>query len=177
MDRDRFAAIHCSVARTANVVADPWTLLILRDLFLGLGRYEQLRRDLGISTNVLADRLDRLVADGIAERHAYAQRPVRHEYRLTGAGRELFGIVVTLLAWGDRHLAVDGPPLRLVHTGCGRPTVPTVACDGCGGELTADTVHAVPGPGGRAAPGTALIPTLFGGAGHPGPQPEGVEDG
>lgn len=157
MDRERFAAIHCSVARTAGLVADPWTLLILRDLFLGMTRYEELRRDLGVATNVLADRLDRLVEGGLAERRPYAERPVRHEYRLTEAGRELYDVVLALLAWGDRHLADQGPPLRLVHTGCGAPVVPTMTCDRCGGELTPDTVVAVPGPGGRTAPGTALV--------------------
>lgn len=157
MDRERFAAIHCSVARAAGLVADPWTLLILRDLFLGMTRYEELRRDLGVATNVLADRLDRLVEGGLAERRPYAERPVRHEYGLTEAGRDLYDVVLALLAWGDRHLADQGPPLRLVHTGCGAPVVPTMTCDRCGGGLTPDTVVAVPGPGGRTAPGTALV--------------------
>ena len=70
MDRDRFAAIGCSVARTAWLIADPWTLLVLRDLFLGLTRYEELHRDLGVATNVLADRLERLVSGGLVTRHA-----------------------------------------------------------------------------------------------------------
>src|SRR5690349_8852205 len=133
VDRDRFADIHCSVARAGGLVADPWTLLILRDLFLGLRRYEELRRDLGVATNVLADRLDRLVSAGLAERHRYAERPVRHEYRLTDAGRDLYGVVLALMAWGDRHLAAEGPPLRLIHAACGKSAAPTVACDQCGG--------------------------------------------
>ena len=157
MDRDRFAAIGCSVARTAGLIADPWTLLVLRDMFLGLARYEELHRDLGVATNVLADRLERLVSSGLATRHTYQQRPARHEYRLTPAGRDLYGVVLALLAWGDRHLAPSGPPMTLVHTACGQPTVPTVSCDKCGGELTDDTVRAYPGPGGFPGPGTALI--------------------
>lgn len=157
MDRDRFAAISCSIARTAGLVADPWTLLVLRDLFLGLHRYDELRRDLGVATNVLADRLDRLVVAGLVRREAYQQAPVRHEYRLTAAGRDLHGVVLALLAWGDRHLAPDGPPLLVVHHDCGHRTAPTVTCDRCGGALTDDSVDVRPGPGGRHGPGTALI--------------------
>jgi DNA-binding HxlR family transcriptional regulator len=163
MDRDRFAAISCSVARTAGLIGDPWTLLILRDMFLGLSRYEDLHRDLGMATNVLADRLARLVASGLATRHAYQQRPVRHEYLLTPSGRDLYGVVAAMLAWGDRHLAADGPPMTLVHATCGHPTVPKVTCARCGGELTHDTVGTRPGPGGSTGPGTALIGKLLGG--------------
>ena len=163
MDRDRFAAISCSVARTAGLIGDPWTLLVLRDMFLGLSRYEDLHRDLGVATNVLADRLDRLVAGGLATRQAYQQRPVRHEYLLTPSGRDLYGVVVAMLAWGDRHLAADGPPMTLVHATCGHPTAPKVTCARCGGELTHDTVGTRPGPGGSAGPGTALIGKLLGG--------------
>ena len=157
MDRDRFASISCSVARASGVVADPWALLVLRDLFLGLTRYDELRRDLGVATNVLADRLDRLVDAGLVVRAAYQRAPVRHEYRLTDAGRDLYGVVVALMAWGDRHLAPDGPPMLLVHDVCGHRTTPVVACDRCGGELTNDEVSVRPGPGGRHAPGTAVV--------------------
>src|SRR3982750_968444 len=99
VDRDRFAAMHCSIARTAGVIADPWTLLVLRDLFLGVNRYEELRRDLGIATNMLADRLERLVADGLAERRRYQERPPRDEYLLTARGRDLFTVALTVMAW------------------------------------------------------------------------------
>jgi len=160
MNRDRFAAISCSVARTAGLIGDPWTLLILRDMFLGLSRYEDLHRDLGVATNVLADRLGHLVADGLATRRAYQQRPARYEYLLTPSGRDLYGIVAAMLAWGDRHLAADGPPMILVHATCGHPTEPKVTCGRCGGELTHDTVAARPGRGGTVGPGTALIGRL-----------------
>ncbi|MFE9424799.1 winged helix-turn-helix transcriptional regulator [Kitasatospora sp. NPDC006697] len=160
MDRNRFAAIHCSVARAAGAVADPWTLLVLRDLFLGLRRFEELRQDLGIATNILTDRLDRLVAEGLAERRPYSSHPLRHEYHLTPAGEDLHGVVLALLAWGDRHRAGgDGVPLVPEHTVCGHPAVATVVCDHCGGTLTADSVSYRPGPGGRQAPGTSLVAT------------------
>ncbi|PSL04557.1 HxlR family transcriptional regulator [Haloactinopolyspora alba] len=157
MDRDRFATVACSIARTAGVVADPWTLLVLRDLFLGVHRYEELRRDLGVATNVLADRLDRLTEAGLISRHEYQRAPVRHEYRLTDAGHDLYGVVLSLMAWGDRHLAPDGPPMLLTHDTCGHDTAPVVACGRCGGELTDADVTVAPGPGGRHAPGTTVI--------------------
>lgn len=157
MDRDRFAAMHCSIARTAGIVGDPWTLLLLRDLFLGVNRYEELRRDLGIATNMLAERLDRLVADGLAERRRYAQRPPRDEYLLTERGKDLFTVALTVMAWGDRHEAAEGPPMRLRHDACGRSAVPRVTCDHCGGELRLDNVTVLPGPGGRDAPGTTVV--------------------
>jgi DNA-binding HxlR family transcriptional regulator len=161
VDKDRFAAMGCSVARTAGLIADPWTLLMLRDMFLGLTRYEELHRDLGVATNVLASRLDSLVSSGLATRHPYQEHPARHDYQLTPAGRDLYGVVLALLAWGDRHLAPAGPPLTLVHTACGQPVTPTVSCDNCGGELTDDTIRVYPGPGASPGPGTALITELL----------------
>ncbi|MFI1581040.1 winged helix-turn-helix transcriptional regulator [Embleya sp. NPDC020630] len=167
MNKDRFADMSCSVARTAALIADPWALLVLRDLFLGLARFDELRRDLDIATNVLADRLDRLQAAGLVVREPYQQRPVRHEYHLTDAGRDLYGVVLSLLAWGDRHLAVDGVPMRLVHKTCGRPCTPTVTCDHCGERLVDEAVEVLPGPGGRDAPGTTVIARkLFGAREH-----------
>jgi DNA-binding HxlR family transcriptional regulator len=154
---DRFAVVHCSVARAAGLVADPWTLLILRDLFLGLHRYDELRQDLGIATNVLADRLDRLVAHGLVDRVAYSQRPLRHEYQLTEPGRDLYGVVLTFMAWGDRHLAPAGPPLRIVHHACGEVTEAVVTCAHCREPLTPDTTSVHAGPGGAPGPGTAVL--------------------
>ncbi|MEU4995427.1 helix-turn-helix domain-containing protein [Streptomyces sp. NPDC021622] len=161
MKGERFARMHCSVARAAAVMADQWTVLILRDLFLGLNRYEDLRADLGIATNILADRLEHLTAEGVVERTAYQERPVRHEYVLTESGRDLYGAVLTLLTWGDHHRPEGGPPLIPVHDTCGRPADPRVTCGHCGEELTPETVTHTPGPGGRTAPGTALVHTVL----------------
>lgn len=124
VDRTRFADIPCSVSRAAGAIADPWTLLVLRDLFLGLRRFEELRQDLGIATNILTARLDHLVAERLVERRRYHAHPPRDEYLLTDAGRDLHGIVLALLAWGDRHRPdpmrrpAPPPPHRL------RPPVP-----------------------------------------------------
>jgi DNA-binding HxlR family transcriptional regulator len=151
----------CSVARTAGLVGDPWTLLVLRDLFLGLTRFDELHRDLGVATNVLTDRLERLMAAGLVARTPYQRNPVRYRYQLTEPGEQLYGIVLSLLAWGDTHLADEGPPMHLVHTTCGSSTTPVVTCDHCGGELAVDNVEVRPGPGGRAAPGTVVIAEML----------------
>jgi DNA-binding HxlR family transcriptional regulator len=168
MKGERFARMHCSVARAAAVVADRWTVVILRDLFLGLNRYEDLRADLGIATNILADRLDHLVAEGVVERVAYQERPVRYAYELTDVGRDLYGVVLTLLTWGDQHRSVVGPPLLLVHEACGSAAEARVTCSHCGGELRPEEVRHAPGPGGRTEPGTALVHTVLRGAGRRG---------
>ncbi|MFI9812818.1 winged helix-turn-helix transcriptional regulator [Saccharothrix variisporea] len=166
MNRDRFTAMACSVARTSGLIGDPWTLLVLRDLFLGLTRFDELHRDLGVATNVLSDRLDRLMSAGLVERKPYQRNPVRYRYELTEPGKELYGVVLSLLAWGDRYMAVDGAPMELVHRDCGELTTPLVTCDNCGGELHVDDVEVRPGPGGRHAPGTVVIAELL--TGHSG---------
>src|SRR5919197_5982231 len=110
----------CSVARTLEVVGERWTILILRDALIGVRRFDQFLNRLGIARNVLTDRLNRLVDNGILERVAYQERPLRHEYHLTRKGRELTPVIVTLMEWGDRYLAGDdGPPVTIEHRDCG----------------------------------------------------------
>src|SRR5215211_2630900 len=99
----------CSIARTLEVVGERWTLLIVRDAFLGLRRFDQFQESLGIARNVLSDRLNRLVEAGIFERVRYSERPERFEYRLTAKGRELDVALTALRQWGDKHLS-DQPP-------------------------------------------------------------------
>jgi DNA-binding HxlR family transcriptional regulator len=100
---------NCSIARALELVGERWTLLIIRDTFLGLCRFDQFQKSLGVAPNVLSDRLARLVGEGILERRAYSERPPRFEYRLTEKGRELAVPLISLMQWGDRHLA-DKPP-------------------------------------------------------------------
>jgi DNA-binding HxlR family transcriptional regulator len=100
---------NCSIARALEVVGERWTLLIIRDAFLGLSRFDQFQESLGVAPNVLSDRLNRLVDEGILERRAYSERPPRSEYRLTKKGRELAVPLLALMQWGDRHLS-DKPP-------------------------------------------------------------------
>jgi DNA-binding HxlR family transcriptional regulator len=166
MARTNFGEIACSIARSAAVVGDPWALLVVRDVALGVHRFDELSRDLGVATNVLSQRLDSLVDADVLRRVRYERRPDRYEYRLTDKGRDLVPVLLAVLAWGDRWEAgPDGAPLTVTHHACGRPTHATVTCDGCGGPLTADGVDFHAGPGGRTGRGTAVIgPRLADGA-------------
>jgi DNA-binding HxlR family transcriptional regulator len=159
-----FAAMHCSIARTLDVVGESWTPLLVRDLYLGVDRFDDLVRDLGISRALLARRLDRLAAHGVVERVAYQERPVRYRYRLSESGRALVPVVMAMMAWGDRWATPPGgPPMRLRHAGCGAETTPTVCCSACGEPLDADEVDVAPGPGAAAGPGTRVLAERFGG--------------
>jgi DNA-binding HxlR family transcriptional regulator len=143
--RDHDAA--CSIAGTLAVIGDRWSLLILRDAFRGVRRFDELRRDLGIARNVLADRLDKLVESGILVRVPYQERPVRHEYRLTARGRDLSPALVALMRWGDHHLAADAAPTLLVHAGCGAPLEQVLRCPRCDTEVAPTAIRSRPGPG------------------------------
>ncbi|MFN3006208.1 winged helix-turn-helix transcriptional regulator [Mycolicibacterium wolinskyi] len=158
MPKQSFGDISCSIARAVDVVGQRWTPLILRDLFAGLTRFEDIRRDLGIASNVLTARLDELESHGIVERRQYQTAPVRYEYLLTEKGRDLYPVIATLVAWGDKWLAgADGPPALLRHNTCGRITTAKTVCAECGEVLDADTTTATPGPGAMIGPGTAVI--------------------
>lgn len=137
----------CSVARTLDVVGDKWTLLVLRDAFYGVRRFEDFTRDLGIARNVLTDRLGRLVEAGVLERRQYEERPPRFEYRLTAKGRELLPVVLAMMHWGDRwEDPVGSGPVDLIHDDCGATTHAVSTCAGCGGALTPFNVTVEPLP-------------------------------
>jgi DNA-binding HxlR family transcriptional regulator len=136
--------MRCSVARTLDVIGEWWTMLIVRDAFRGVTRFEDFHRNLGIARTVLSARLDRLVELGIFARRQYSDHPPRSEYLLTEKGRDLFPVLVTLIQWGDRWTADDGPPLRLVHEPCEHVTSPRLACEHCGDDVTPDTVRPEP---------------------------------
>jgi DNA-binding HxlR family transcriptional regulator len=158
MAKQVFADISCSIARAVDVIGQRWTPLIVRDLFAGMTRFEDIRRDLGIASNILAARLDDLERNGVVERRQYQSTPARYEYVLTEKGRELYPVIATMLAWGDKWLSTpDGPPALTVHTDCGQVTSAKTVCADCGGDLNADNAIAAPGPGAKPGPGTALI--------------------
>jgi DNA-binding HxlR family transcriptional regulator len=138
---------NCSIARALEVLGDRWTLLVVRDAFLGLRRFDDFQRDLGVARNVLADRLGRLVEEGVLERRRYQARPERFEYRLTDKGRGLWPVTMALLHWGDRYYAADGPPRVVRHRGCGGEVTERLTCDRCGARLELGDVEAVFGPG------------------------------
>ncbi len=144
---------NCSIARALELVGERWTILVLREVFLGFRRFGAMQRKLGIARNVLAARLERLVAEGILEKVPYSERPPRHEYLLTEKGLDLWPIIVELLRWGDRYAAPEGPPIVLRHKQCGGKLGERRICDRCGGELTARDVRAEPGPGSVATGG------------------------
>lgn len=150
------AAVACSIARTVDVLGDAWSWLVIRDLTVGIRRFEDLRQDLGISRQVLTDRLADLQAHGIVERIEYQTRPARYEYSLTVKGRDLMPVVVALTQWGDAWLAPEGPPMIYTHSACGQPAI-GLACAECHLPVTLDDIDLLPGPGGRTGPGTALI--------------------
>ena len=154
----QFADISCSIARAVDVIGQRWTPLIVRDLFAGMTKFEDIRRDLGIASNVLAARLDELERNGIVERRQYQSAPARYEYLLTEKGRDLYPVIATLLAFGDKWLSKpDGPPVLTVHADCGKVTNAKTVCAECGGELNARNAIHAPGPGAKPGPGTALI--------------------
>jgi DNA-binding HxlR family transcriptional regulator len=141
----------CSIARTLEVVGERWTLLVLRDAFLGVRRYDDFLRRLGVASNVLASRLQLLCEYGILERRRYQERPERFEYVLTDKGRELGPALLALMQWGDRHLAADGPPRLVQHRGCGGQATVITVCSVCGQPLGRDDMESLPGPGAKAA--------------------------
>lgn len=136
------STLHCSIARTLDIVGERWTVLVLRDAFNGVRRFEDFSASLPIARNVLTARLNTLVEHGILRRQQYQERPDRFEYRLTAKGMELYPVLVSMLQWGDRHLAgEEGPPVDLIHRGCGHLVEAELICNGCGESLTArDTV-------------------------------------
>ena len=140
----------CSIARALELVGDRWTLLVVRDLLLGLNRFDQLVESLGIASNVLTDRLNRLVDEEIVERVRYSERPDRFEYRLTPKGRELGLVLLALMQWGDRHIS-DKPPRIARRQGNKSPvSVRLVAADGV--PIRPGELELVPGPGAPPAP-------------------------
>ena len=158
MKKTSFANMRCSLARGLDRIGDWWSPLILRDLFLGLQRFDDLVEDLGISRNLLTRRLKSLMENGVVERAAYQQRPIRYEYRLTEAGRDFVPAILALTAWGDRWARPkEGSPILFVHETCGHKFRPTVSCPACGKPITAEAVQAIGGPGGAAKSGTMLL--------------------
>jgi DNA-binding HxlR family transcriptional regulator len=154
------SAMECSIARTLDVIGDRWSLLILRDAFYGVRRFDVFQRDLGVARNILADRLTKLVDHRVLERHQYEERPPRFEYRLSDKGKALMPVLITMMRWGDEWAGPNGmPPVTLTHTTCGKATHPTVVCEHCREELTLRNLRIHPiRIEGAAPPETAATP-------------------
>jgi len=143
-----FDGQNCSIARALAVIGERWTLLVLREVLLGRRRFEEIRRNTGVASNILADRLETLVAHGVLQRRS-AEGQDAHEYVATRKGADLTPVLLTLMAWGDRYEdpAGLGAPRVPVHTACGHDADPRLACAHCGEPLEARDVRMRPGPG------------------------------
>jgi DNA-binding HxlR family transcriptional regulator len=148
MLRRHYEGQVCSIARTLELVGDRWTLLIIRDVALGNHRFDQFLDSLGVASNVLTDRLNRLVAEGVLDRVPYSQRPERFEYHLTKKGRELGVALLALMQWGDKHLS-DKPP-RIARRRSDRSPVSVRVVAKDGSIVPPDDLELVPGPGAPA---------------------------
>lgn len=146
MKWDDVGNLNCSVARSLAVIGDRWTMLLLRNAFLGTRRFDDFQLQLGVTRHVLAERLKRLVEADIFRKEAY--QPNRYEYRLTDKGRALHPVLLSLTAWGDTWLDEGrGRPLILQHKSCGKAMTPTMVCSECGEVVTARDVIPMAGPG------------------------------
>jgi DNA-binding HxlR family transcriptional regulator len=144
----------CSVSRTLSVIGDRWTLLILRDCFLRVRRFDDFQARLG--RPILADRLQKLLDNFVLTKVAYQQNPKRYEYRLTQKGIDLYPVIMAIVHWGDVHMSgKKGRPLLHVHTKCGHQFDPLHTCSECGETLDAREVKVESGPG---AADTAHMP-------------------
>jgi DNA-binding HxlR family transcriptional regulator len=147
MRASEIAEQDCSIARPAAVLGDRWTLMILRQAFTGMKRFEDFQQSLGISRSLLADRLGKLVEAGVLRREPYKDDVrTRDRYRLTEMGLDLYPVLIAFRDWGDRYLR-DGPRAAIRHKDCGGEPILEVRCSKCGEEMGARDAEAVPGPG------------------------------
>lgn len=124
MKRKSYSDMNCSVAQSLDIVGDPWTLLVVRDVMFGFRRFNDIQERLGIARNTLTDRLATLVDRGVLRKDAYQDNPERFEYRLTPKGRALSPIIITLMQWGDEWSELAEPPVHLIDRNTGRTLDP-----------------------------------------------------
>jgi DNA-binding HxlR family transcriptional regulator len=158
VESSAFEEMNCPIARTLDVIGDRWTPLVVRDVALGISRFDDIQRNLGISRKVLSQRLAALARDGIVERVAYQEHPPRHDYRLTEQGVDLTRVLLAMAAFGNRWFFADGPAMEWEHVGCGGTARSQVACSRCGEELEPAMTVPVLRAGYAAGPGTSEIP-------------------
>jgi DNA-binding HxlR family transcriptional regulator len=146
-----FEAQNCSIARALAVVGERWTLLVLREVLLGRRRFAEIRRNTGIATNILTDRLQTLVEQEVLERRRYSEQPEAFEYAPTQKALDATPVLVALMQWGDRYDAPHGAPRVLVHAGCGHETEPVLYCSHCSQAIESRELRVRPGPGAAAS--------------------------
>ena len=148
MQRASFEDMNCSIARSLEVIGEWWTLLILRDAFFGITRFDDFQARLGIARNILTKRLDTLIDHGVLEPRCYDEARGRNDYVLTDKGRALWPVMVTIREWGNEWIfGRDHEPLGLQHRDCGEVTQPEMVCDKCGEKLHERSFRNIPGPG------------------------------
>ena len=137
--------LDCSIARTLELIGERWSLLVIRDVFLGHRRFDEIQSSLGIARNVLSSRLERLMEEDILCKRLYQERPARYEYFLTEKGLDLWPVLVALMGFGDKHMLADGdpPPIRIFHKECGGIVNDRRICTSCGAELDVRDARAV----------------------------------
>jgi DNA-binding HxlR family transcriptional regulator len=149
----------CSLARTLDIAGEWWTPLVVRDIWMGRTRFDEIQSNLGVSRKLLTDRLETLVREDVLERVLYQERPERYEYVLSAKGKELAEAFMPLIAWGNRWTSGEaGPPSVVRHELCGEHVTAEVTCSHCGELLRADEVRLEPGPGARIGRGTRPLP-------------------
>lgn len=149
MRRASFSDMNCSVAQSLEIVGEWWTLLIIRDAFFGVTRFDAFSERLGIARNVLTQRLETLVEHGVFAKEPYQDKPVRYDYRLTEKGRDLWLVLTALRQWGDKWAAPGGAPVVATHRDCGQVTTLQPVCSECGEPVTRASLALHRGPGAR----------------------------
>jgi DNA-binding HxlR family transcriptional regulator len=145
---DQMQDENCSVARTLSVIGDRWTMLILRDAFLSIRKFEDFQKDLGISRQRLSERLKKLVDEGVLKKTAYQSGPERFEYRLTAKGLDLYPVIMAIVNWGDKYLDKGrGAPMLYKHVKCNHYFTARLSCSECGEVLSPRDVRPEIGPG------------------------------
>ena len=152
MEYKSFAAMDCSVAQCLEIIGERWSMLIIRDTFMGVTRFEEFQRRLGISRNILRGRLNSLVNAGVLVRVPYSEHPPRDDYKLTQKGKDLWPILTSMRQWGDQYAAPSGPPIELEHAWCGKLTHVETVCSECGEPVSYRDVKAVAGDGHTSNP-------------------------
>ena len=145
----------CSVAGSLELIGERWTLLIVRDAFMGARRFEDFQRRTGAARNILSARLSLLVDEGIFTRVPYQEHPVRYEYRITDKGLDLWPVIVALVQWGDRYIYPGRAPVLLMHKNCGGALSDRRTCETCGAKLGPRDVEARRGIGGGMVAATS----------------------
>ncbi|RLZ09471.1 transcriptional regulator [Acinetobacter sp. 2JN-4] len=148
MKWDEIGDQPCSVARTLSVLGDRWTMLILRNAFMGVRRFDDFQRSLGLTRHVLSERLKRLVEHGILAKVPYVERQERFEYQLTEKGLDLYPIMLSMIQWADKWMDMGlGKPIEFTHKRCGKKMIPQMVCSECDEPIQVKDVRATAGPG------------------------------